>query len=195
MNIKLAAIVFSLALAGCQSSGQLEPISKIKPNVASEGSLANERLISDTTAGLQKILGESAITSETKILKFVIQQPVGNPGTRAWRETWVVPSSQGAGAQFLITFKEAGLGAADFEIKSLASTSNYPENCPKTLGDYKAGEATSKLVQSCLGWPIHEDHNPDGRYAYVYEMDSATNVIFVFDTSGKLIRTKGYKHN
>ena len=90
----------------------------MKPTISSEGSLANEKLIFDTTAGLQKLLGESAITSETKILKFVIQPPVGNPGTRAWREFWIV-SSQGTDAQFLITFKEVDLGAADFEIKKV----------------------------------------------------------------------------
>lgn len=194
MKIKLAAIIFSLVLAGCQSSGQLEPISKIKPNVASEGSLANEKLISDATAGLQKILGESAITPETKILKFVIQQPVGNPGTRAWREMWVV-SSKGADTKFLVTFKETGLGSADFEIKSLAVTSNTPESCPKTIADYKAGETTSQLVKSCLGLPLHENHNPDGRYVYLYRNDTATIIAFLFDTSGKLIRTQDYKQN
>jgi hypothetical protein len=118
MNFKLAVILCALFFAGCQSSDQLKPISQIKPSAASEGSLANEKLIADTTAGLSKILGESEVNSETKILKFVIQQPVGKPGARAWREMWIV-NPKTAIKYLIITFKEAGLDAADFEIRPM----------------------------------------------------------------------------
>ena len=121
MNFKIVVMLCALFAAGCQSSDQLKPISKIKPSVANEGSLANEKLIADTTAGLNIILGESEVNSEAKILKFVIQQPVGKPSARAWREMWIV-NPKAAGKQFIITFKETGLGAADFEIKPINLT-------------------------------------------------------------------------
>jgi len=105
-------------VSGCQSSGELKPISQIKPATAEEGSLANEKLIADTTAGLRQIAGDSVISPEAKIIKFVIQQPVGNSGSRAWREMWIV-NPEGMSARFIITFKEIGLGAADFEIQAM----------------------------------------------------------------------------
>lgn len=120
MNFKIIAVVAAVLLAGCQSSSELQPVSRIKPSVASEGTLANEKLAADTTDALRKVLGDQAITSETKILKFVIQQPAGKPGSRAWREMWIV-DQQKEGHQFLITFRESGLNAADFEIEQLSS--------------------------------------------------------------------------
>lgn len=123
MKQLVIAIIAAILFSGCQSSNQLEPVSKIKPGVASEGTLANEKLVTDTIDGLNKILGKPAITQETKILKFVIQQPAGKVGSRAWREIWIV-NLQNARTQFLITFRESGLGAADFEIQL---TNNEPK--------------------------------------------------------------------
>lgn len=195
MNIKLAAVIFFFVLSGCQSSGHIEPTPKNKTNFVSEGTLANEKLVSDTTAGLKNILGESAISSETKILKIVVQQPVGNPGASVWREMWHV-NSQGTEAQFLITFTETGASGTDFQIKRMNQRNpTPPENCPKKIGGYKVGETTSQLVQTCLGSPFHEDHNPDGRYVYIYEIDTNIFVSFLFEASGQLIRTHGYKKN
>ncbi|MBY6016763.1 hypothetical protein KUW04_03010 [Halomonas denitrificans] len=53
-----------------------------------------------------------------KILKFVIQQPVGDEGQRTWREVWVV-NSEGNPRQFIITFKEAGQSGAEFTIDEM----------------------------------------------------------------------------
>ncbi|KTC51471.1 hypothetical protein AO262_17685 [Pseudomonas fluorescens ABAC62] len=195
MNMKWIAVIFSLALYGCQSSGDIEPIPKDKPSRAGEGTLANEKLTSDTTAGLKNLVGESAITSQTKIQKVVVQQPIGNPGARVWREMWLI-SSQGTNAQFLITFHETGASGAAFQIKRMNQRNpTPPANCPKTVGDYKVGESTSQEIQSCLGTPYYENHNPDGRYVYLYKLDTAITIAFVFDASGKLINTRGYKQN
>lgn len=102
-------------LIGCTTSNELPPISQIKPSVSEEGSLSNEKLIGDTIIGLGQFV---AISPDSKILKFVIQQPVGKSGSRTWREMWIV-NPKGASARFIITFKEAGLGAADFEIQAM----------------------------------------------------------------------------
>ena len=64
--------------------------------------------------------------------------------------------------------------------------------CPKTFGDYKPGVINSAEVKQCMGDPVHEDHNPDGRYIYMYESTDGTIVAFLFDSSDKLIRVNGY---
>ncbi|MCS4250752.1 MULTISPECIES: hypothetical protein [unclassified Pseudomonas] len=194
MNIKFIAVIFSLVLSGCQSSGDIDPAQKNKINF-SEGTLANEKLTSDTNAGLKKILGGFEITPQTNILKTVIQQPVGSPGVSAWREMWIV-DSPGAVEKFVITFNETGAGGTDFQIKRLNQPNPTPsESCPKTFGDYKAGELTSQEVQSCLGSPSHENYNPDGRYVYLYKLKTNTILAFVFDKSGMLLNTRGYKQD
>ena len=104
-----------MLVIGCTTSDELPPVSQIKPTVAAEGSLANEKLISDTTAALVEL---AKIPEDSKIIKFVIQQPVGTVGQRAWREMWIV-SSDSNPIQFLITFREAGLDAADFKIQQM----------------------------------------------------------------------------
>ena len=116
MSYKLGLILFVLLITGCKATDELEPISKIKPSVASEGTLANQTLIADVTSALEIKLGSNI--EDGDILKFVIQQPVGQVGSRAWREMWIVKSSEG-GKQFIMTFRESGLGAADFEIKEM----------------------------------------------------------------------------
>ena len=108
-------IMTSMMLFGCANSNELPPISQIKPSVAEEGSLANKQLIADATAGL---IASANIQADAKIIKFVIQKPVGTAGQRAWREMWIV-SPENNSMRFIITFKEAGLNAADFEIKKM----------------------------------------------------------------------------
>lgn len=108
----------SLALCSCQSTNQeLAPVSQIRPGVAAEGSLANAKLIADaTTALFQELQVPEHERAQTKILKFVIQQPVGAPGRKAWRETWIVMRPVGS-AQFIATFREDGTGSANFEFQ------------------------------------------------------------------------------
>lgn len=109
-----------IALVGCASNNSrktglelLPPISSIHPGVAKQGSLANAKLISDTTSALESLLGEKIKPSE--ILKFVIQKPVGTSGNRAWREMWIVPNK----GSYIITFSEDGFSAADFKIRAM----------------------------------------------------------------------------
>ena len=117
VTVKFIAIMImtSMMLFGCASSNELPPISKINPSVAEEGSLANEKLIADARAGL---IESANIKSDTKIIKFVIQQPMGSAGERAWREMWIV-SPESNSMRFIITFRETGLNSADFEIQKM----------------------------------------------------------------------------
>ena len=53
-----------------------------------------------------------------RVTKFVIQQPVGMPGRKAWREMWIY-DIEGANQPFILTFREDGQGSANFEIKKM----------------------------------------------------------------------------
>ena len=116
-----AVVVLAAAgLAACasQSGGKtglelLPPVSSIKPGVAEQGSLANAKLIADTTSALESSLGIKLQSS--KILKFVIQKPVGSPGNRAWREMWIVPNK----GSYIITFSEDGQSSANLKIEPM----------------------------------------------------------------------------
>lgn len=190
MKYLSALSVFLVLLTGCKATQDLKPVSQVKPGVATEGSLANQKLISDAAAGLQKIIGTPLKNSE--VLKFVIQQPVGASGSRAWREMWIVKTPNNE-TQFLLTFKESGLDAADFEIKKMDNESSSTK-CPKNIAKFPTGETTSEDVLSCMGKPQHEDYNPDGRFVYLYETPTKTVLTYLFGQDKKLIKIVGYEN-
>lgn len=88
-------ITLSVALAlisGCKQTEKLTPVSQIKSGVTKESTLANAKLISNTKAGLEKVVGSAIKDSE--LLKFVIQQPAGAVGSRSWREMWIIKNQK-----------------------------------------------------------------------------------------------------
>jgi hypothetical protein len=86
--------------------------------VSEEGTIANAKLVEDATnALLDELRIPAAERSAVKILKFVIQQPIGATGKKAWRETWILMKEGKAGRQFIVTFQEDGTGAADFRFE------------------------------------------------------------------------------
>lgn len=113
MKLFATVIVTSMMLVGCATSNQLPPLSQMPQSVVSEGSLANAKLINDATAALIKA---RYIQPNDKIVKFVMQQPRGSAGQKVWRELWVT-NPKGNASRFIITFKEDGQNAADFEIQ------------------------------------------------------------------------------
>jgi len=175
-------------LTGCKSTGELTPVSKIKPGVAKEGTLANAKLISDAKAGLEKVVGGTINDSE--LLKFVIQQPVGEVGSRSWREKWIIKKTNEA-TQFLITFKEVGLGAADFEIKKM-NESTAKTDCPKSVNGFEHGQS-NLFIKECLGTPDHIDQNPDGRYVYLYNRPNGIVVTYLFSKENKFTKLTAYQ--
>jgi hypothetical protein len=112
----LALFILALFSASCSSSNNgdpLPPISSIKPSVSREGSLANATLTKDASQAIRKAMGKDA-----KFTKFVIQQPVGTVGKKAWREIWIY-DPEAKQQHFLITFREDGQGSAGFEIEKM----------------------------------------------------------------------------
>lgn len=187
-------ITLSIALAlisGCKSTEKFTPVSQIKTGVAKEGTLANSKLVSDAKAGLEKMVGSAIKASE--LLKFVIQQPVGDIGSRSWREMWIVKTSENT-SQYLMTFTESGLDAADFEIKPMENDSES-KTCPSNIAKFPVGETTSDHVVSCMGEPQHENYNPDGRFIYMYEVKGNITLNYLFGKDKKLIKIVGYKNS
>lgn len=110
----LIVSIFSLLVfSACASTDELAPLSSIKPGTAEVGTFANEVLVEDTSQAIYGLMG-----AEKNILKFVIQQPVGKSGQKAWRELWVFDAELES-RQFIVTFREDGRGSADFEIQAL----------------------------------------------------------------------------
>jgi hypothetical protein len=116
MKCILALSILALLSASCSSPNNgdpLPPVSSIKPNVSREGSLANPALTKDATQAIRKAVGGNAA-----IMKFVIQQPRGPVGKKAWREIWMYDPG-GKDQHFLMTFREDGQGSAGFEIEKM----------------------------------------------------------------------------
>lgn len=197
MHSQLFTLLLITALvSGCQSSGELAPISSLKPLTAEEGSLANQQLISDTTAELIASIEAPEITSHSKIIKFVIQKPVGSKGQRSWREMWVVDPDT-ANAKYLITFEETGKEVVGFSIQAFTS-SQFSNNkqasfCPKNIAHFSVGVDTSDIIVSCLGKPSYKDYNSDGRYVFLYKRPKNVVFSYLFDKAGKLIKINAYK--
>lgn len=119
---KIACIAPTLLLLSCSSPGNssssLPPVSSIPASVSKEGTIANAKLGDDATNALfAKLQIPEAERSQVKIAKFVIQQPAGSTGKKAWREMWILIKEGKAGRQFIVTFQEDGKGSADFRFE------------------------------------------------------------------------------
>ena len=76
------------------------------------------------------------------------------------------------------------------------SATNAPKSqasCPERLDGFTNGEATAEQIKGCLGQPHHEDHNPDGRFVYLYNLKNKITITYLFESSGVLTRTNVYK--
>ncbi|MDB5990085.1 MAG: hypothetical protein JWQ10_1488 [Herbaspirillum sp.] len=68
--------------------------------------------------------------------------------------------------------------------------------CPERLDGFANGLSSAEQIKTCLGQPpAHEDHNPDGRFVYLYNLKNGIAITYLFEPSGLLIRTNAYKKN
>lgn len=109
----LLLIIGAVALTACSTSNQLPPLSSIQPGAVQQGTLANEALVREATSSLYQITG-----GRKEISRFVMQQPVGTPGKKAWREVWIY-DPEVSKRYFVLTFEEDGRGAASYQIGSM----------------------------------------------------------------------------
>jgi hypothetical protein len=114
-TIQTILIASLIALSGCATNpNELAPLSSVNAT-ATEGTLTNHVLAQDASLAIRKIMN-----GNKKVTKFVLQQPVGPAGSKAWREMWVY-DADGASQMFIMTFKEDGQGSADFEIERMSN--------------------------------------------------------------------------
>ena len=111
--VSWSSLVLCMLLGGCASSGRSKPL---PPGALQQGTLANQQLIRDTMAG---VAGKAATLGCLKIdswVPYVLALPQGTPGSRVWRERWIVNCS-GRTYPIDIRFNESGMGAADYTIR------------------------------------------------------------------------------
>jgi hypothetical protein len=120
MKTTLFAIVTGIiiALCSCASTGGGPADQKLPPGAIREGSLANQKLIQDTTAGVfQKLMSKGHdMMGEHKIMPYVMSTPSGSKGARHWTEQWYVQVKKDW-IPVMIEFKESGSGNADWSIR------------------------------------------------------------------------------
>ncbi|WP_319781464.1 hypothetical protein [Oceanisphaera sp. IT1-181] len=97
----------SISLAS--SDGEAVPIAK--------GSMANQQLISDASIGVAAKVATLGCSRPEAFDPWIMQNPVGQPGMRVWREKWIV-SGCGTLYPVHIQFSEAGSGGANWVIES-----------------------------------------------------------------------------
>jgi hypothetical protein len=115
----LLLLTVGISLVGGFSSC-VAPATKLPPpeGTIRAGSLANQKLLRDTTAGAFKALQAKGydMLGDHHIQPYVVSLPSGQPGSRKWTERWYV-AVKGRKIPMTIHFKESGTGAADFTIK------------------------------------------------------------------------------
>lgn len=67
--------------------------------------------------------------------------------------------------------------------------------CPDNAGAYVDSHVSASFVVKCMGKPQSENHNPDGRYVYMYNLKGGAMIGFLFDHDGVLIRPVAYRHD
>ena len=65
--------------------------------------------------------------------------------------------------------------------------------CPARLDGFVNGAATAAVIVGCIGKPASADHNPDGRFVYLYKLRDGITVAYLFDAGGVLASTNVYQ--
>ncbi|AXE32573.1 hypothetical protein DK842_05185 [Chromobacterium phragmitis] len=85
------------------------------PDALQTGTLANQKLIRDAMMGVAAEMGTRGCAKPEGVQPYVLAQPQGEPGSRFWREAWVVT---GCGKEYpvRIEFREDGQESAYWTI-------------------------------------------------------------------------------
>ena len=105
------ALIGLLIASSCSTQEEL-PIFAVRPG-ASEGTLATPALAQDAMLKIRQSMGGSK-----RVKKYVIFDPIGQPGWKTWLEIWVY-DPEGANTQFMITFREDGQDSVNLEIRKM----------------------------------------------------------------------------
>jgi len=104
-----------LAVALLLSAHSAYADSASREGAAVEGTMTNEKLRRDTMTGLWQQVSALGCTRIDSVQPYVIAMPQGVPGSRVWRERWVVTCGS-TRHPVEIRFNESGLNAADYSV-------------------------------------------------------------------------------
>jgi hypothetical protein len=76
-----------------------------------------------------------------------------------------------------------------------ATGSKSTVSCPERLNEFQVGAATAEDVKRCNGEPQTQNSNPDGRFAYMYELRNGIVIAYLFGPDRLLLRTNVYQYN
>ncbi|VAW49018.1 hypothetical protein MNBD_GAMMA04-1064 [hydrothermal vent metagenome] len=108
-------ITLSIAILLTIQSGMT--IAKDLPEGAiQEGSLSNEKLISDAKMGVVGKMAALGCNKAESYSAYITQMPEGNVGEKVWKELWLVTGCDNT-YPINIKFQEDGTGGAHWSIK------------------------------------------------------------------------------
>jgi hypothetical protein len=108
-------------------------------------------------------------------------------------EAKAVLAAQGTANDYLVG--QVRLCAPGPDCAAGATTTAAAATDDESLPPFVNGTTTAKEVKKQLGRPMNENHNPDGRFVYMYQTRDGAMVAFLFDDKGVLIRVRGYARN
>lgn len=81
------------------------------------GTLASNKLVHDAQAGVGAACATMNLKSLTSVDSYVVQDPVGEPGSRCWREKWIVMDKRERYGEIAFRFEEDGRGGAFWTVE------------------------------------------------------------------------------
>jgi hypothetical protein len=110
----MRTLYLSIALT-CLATGAWAADEPLPAGAVQRGTLANQHLIADTKLGVASKVATMGCTSLGDVATYVTQLPTGNPGSRRWKELWIV---SGCNHQYPVNIEFAESGKdADWTIR------------------------------------------------------------------------------
>jgi len=106
--------------AGDAANENSEGESPLPAGTIQRGTLANENLIRDAQMGIAAACGIMGMSAPKRLQPYIVQESVGPPGSRCWREKWVVRDDRGELGEVNLRFEEDGNGGAYWTVEETA---------------------------------------------------------------------------
>jgi hypothetical protein len=99
----------------CLATGAWAAEEPLPAGALQRGTLANQQLVADTKLGVASKVATMGCTTLGDVATYVTQLPTGNPGSRRWKELWIV---SGCNHQYPVNIEFAESGKdADWTIR------------------------------------------------------------------------------
>ena len=107
--------LYVLTALACVSASAWAADEALPAGAIQRGTLANQKLIADTKQGVAGKVATMGCTTLGDVATYVTQLPTGKPGSRRWKELWIV---SGCNHQYPVNIEFAESGTdADWTIR------------------------------------------------------------------------------